>query len=75
MNHDNTLNLAITPLFLGLKFSSRSPESSEILFIFLDSPEPSTRLKISSFKIFDFIDYRLENPLSLKQFLIIGVIL
>ena len=75
MNHDNTLNSAITPFFLGLKFSSRIPESSEILFIFLDSPEPSTRLKISSFKIFDFIDYRLENPLSLKQFLIIGAIL
>ena len=75
MNRDNTLNLAITLLFLGLKFSSRIPKSFEILFIFLDSPEPSTRLKISSFEIFYFIYYRLENPLSLKQFLIIGVIL
>ena len=75
MNHDDTLNIAISPFFLGLKFSSRIPEPFEILFIFLDSPEPSTRLKISSFKIFDFIHYRLEKPLSLKQFLIIGVIL
>ena len=36
MNHDNTLNLAIS---LGLKFSTRIPESVKIPFIFLDGPD------------------------------------
>ena len=53
MNRDKTLNLAITPLWLGLKLSSRIPESVKILYIFLDNPQPWARLKISDFQIFD----------------------
>ena len=47
MNRDNTLNLAITPFLLGLKFSSRILEFVKILFILFDRPEPCAKLKIS----------------------------
>ena len=44
MIHDNTRNLAITPLFLGFKFSSWIPGSVDISCKFLDGPEQSARL-------------------------------
>ena len=45
MNHDNAVNIAITLLDQGLKFSSWIPESVDISCKFLDSPEHSARLE------------------------------
>ena len=45
MNRDTKLNLAITPLLLGLKFLSCIPDSDDISCMFLDSTEHSARLE------------------------------
>ena len=45
MNHDNTLNLAIIPLHLDLKFSSWIHEFVDISCKFWDSPEHLAELE------------------------------